>query len=210
MIAVPRVSATLLPLLRSARAFADDHLVAVLRLWRPCPRALGRVAPRVDRVRVSLRLSTSSSVRVVRPAREQQRVSVSFARIREASTHAFIATPRVSGRKPSQRMRPALPRLRCWWSTLLTVPIAAQHSSPTYRTSPLPRRTWACLPVGELAEMMRAELPADLARMAGPDGERVMAWMSVPTGISRSGRQFPGRIAIERSTPRSIWADVVR
>lgn len=52
--------------------------------------------------------------------------------------------------------------------------------------------------------MIRAEAPAERARMAGPVGERVMAWMRVPTGMSRMGRQFPGLIATERRIPRSI------
>src|SRR3989337_1700623 len=39
----------------------------------------------------------------------------------------FMATPRTVGRRPSQRLRPALPEATFWWSRLPTCPMVARQ-----------------------------------------------------------------------------------
>src|SRR3546814_13310416 len=53
----------------------------------------------------------------------------------------FFATPRVSGRLPSQRLRPALARFWFWLSGFDTAPIVAMHSERLQRCQPELRRT---------------------------------------------------------------------
>src|ERR1700681_3317423 len=48
----------------------------------------------------------------------------------------FIETPRLTGRHPSQRVRPALPIVIFSWSRLPTWPIVAMQSCDTLRVSP--------------------------------------------------------------------------
>src|SRR6056297_3011440 len=48
----------------------------------------------------------------------------------------FIATPRTAGLRPSQRLRPALPRLMLALSGFETAPTVAMHSARTIRVSP--------------------------------------------------------------------------
>ena len=48
----------------------------------------------------------------------------------------FIATPRTCGRRPSQRLRPALPRRMFMWSALPTAPMVARQAAGMRRTSP--------------------------------------------------------------------------
>src|SRR5680860_41776 len=48
----------------------------------------------------------------------------------------FIATPRTTGFRPFQRMRPALPKLILELSGLETAPTVAMHSAGTMRVSP--------------------------------------------------------------------------
>src|SRR5579864_9744528 len=48
----------------------------------------------------------------------------------------FIDTPRLCGRLPSQRDRPALPMVTFSWSMLPTCPIVAMQSCETLRVSP--------------------------------------------------------------------------
>src|SRR3989338_5322206 len=48
----------------------------------------------------------------------------------------FIAVPRTVGRIPSQRERPALPILRCLYSSFETAPTDAHAFSETLRISP--------------------------------------------------------------------------
>src|SRR5438552_107264 len=48
----------------------------------------------------------------------------------------FIDVPRLCGLRPSQRLRPALPRLTFMWSALPRVPTVARHSALMRRTSP--------------------------------------------------------------------------
>src|SRR5579875_3792968 len=54
-----------------------------------------------------------------------------------------MATPRTAGRRPSQRDRPALPRLIVSCSRLPTCPTVARQSRWTFRTSPEGSRMWA-------------------------------------------------------------------
>src|SRR5437667_11687165 len=55
----------------------------------------------------------------------------------------FIDTPRLWGRRPRHRVRPALPTDTFLWSRLPTWPMVAWHSTPTIRTSPEGSFTWA-------------------------------------------------------------------
>src|SRR5580704_8303578 len=48
----------------------------------------------------------------------------------------FIDVPRLCGLRPSQRLRPALPRLMFMCSALPMEPTVARHSDLTRRTSP--------------------------------------------------------------------------
>src|SRR5262245_15856743 len=48
----------------------------------------------------------------------------------------FIDTPRLCGLRPSQRFRPALPRLLFMCSALEIAPMVARHLALTRRTSP--------------------------------------------------------------------------
>src|SRR5947209_12876060 len=48
----------------------------------------------------------------------------------------FIEVPRLCGRRPIQRLRPALPRLMFMWSALDRLPMVARHSELTRRISP--------------------------------------------------------------------------
>src|SRR5438105_7501165 len=58
----------------------------------------------------------------------------------------FIEVPRLWGLRPSQRLRPALPRLIFMCSALPIMPMVARHSELTRRTSPDGRVTWAQRP----------------------------------------------------------------
>src|SRR5207253_9123096 len=58
----------------------------------------------------------------------------------------FMDVPRLWGLRPSQRLRPALPRLMLMCSALPIMPMVARHSELTRRTSPEGRVTWAHLP----------------------------------------------------------------
>src|SRR5712664_4105572 len=58
----------------------------------------------------------------------------------------FMATPRLWGRLPSQRVRPALPMETFLWSRFPTWPTVATHSRWTLRTSPEGSLTWAYSP----------------------------------------------------------------
>src|SRR5271157_6013937 len=53
----------------------------------------------------------------------------------------FIVTPRLCGRRPSHRLRPALPREAFIWSGLETAPIEAKHWPWISRCSPELRRS---------------------------------------------------------------------
>src|SRR5690606_19058920 len=55
----------------------------------------------------------------------------------------FIAVPRTCGRRPNQRLRPALPSTIALWSPLLVEPIVARQADGIRRISPLGSDTWA-------------------------------------------------------------------
>src|SRR5260221_5381204 len=100
----------------------------------------------------------------------------------------FIATPRTLGRRPFQRLRPALPSLKLPCSALLTSPMVARQAASTSRISPDGIRRCACLP--SLASNWTPE-PADLAILAPPPGRISIACTTVPVRIDRSGRHLP-------------------
>src|SRR5262245_5732777 len=58
----------------------------------------------------------------------------------------FIDVPRLCGLRPSQRLRPALPRLMFMCSALPIEPMVARHSELTRRISPEGRVIWAHFP----------------------------------------------------------------
>src|SRR5512133_1957258 len=104
----------------------------------------------------------------------------------------FIATPRTDGRLPFQRLRPALPSCTSSCSALPTSPTAALHATSIMRISPLGSRTVANRP--SLATSWTLA-PAERAILAPPPGLSSMAWITVPTGMLRSGSALPGRIS---------------
>src|SRR3954468_19104454 len=55
----------------------------------------------------------------------------------------FMDVPRLCGLRPSQRLRPALPRLTFMWSELPMPPRVARHWELTRRTSPEGSVIWA-------------------------------------------------------------------
>src|ERR671929_182982 len=70
----------------------------------------------------------------------------------------FMAVPRVCGRTPMCRLRPALPTVTFWWSALPITPTVARHSARTIRISPDGRRSVA-MPASRAISWMLA--PAD-------------------------------------------------
>src|SRR4051812_19459099 len=101
----------------------------------------------------------------------------------------FMTTPRTVGRLPFQRMRPALPQLMFDCSALPTSPMVARQRTSTLRISPDGMRSCAKRP--SLATSCTL-VPAERAIFAPPPGRSSMAWMTVPTGMLRSGRLLPG------------------
>src|SRR5258708_35318946 len=55
----------------------------------------------------------------------------------------FMATPRTRGRRPSQRLRPALPSQRLPWAALETSPMVARHFALTSRVPAEASLSWA-------------------------------------------------------------------
>src|SRR5436305_13484578 len=104
----------------------------------------------------------------------------------------FMATPRTWGRLRSHRARPALPRETSSGSGLPTSPTAARHVASTSRISPEGSRSVAYRP--SLATSC-TELPADRPILAPAPGFSSTAWITVPTGMFRSGRALPGRMS---------------
>src|SRR5436309_336863 len=104
----------------------------------------------------------------------------------------FMATPRTRGRRPSQRVLPALPTESSSCSALDTSPIVARHSPRTMRISVERSRrvTWwpsfatTCTPV-----------PAE--RHSWPPRPILSSTLCtvVPSGISNSGIAFPVRMS---------------
>src|SRR6188474_1599438 len=101
----------------------------------------------------------------------------------------FMTTPRTVGRTPFHRMRPALPQLMFDCSALPTSPTVARQRTSTLRISPEGRRSWAYLPSRATSWM---DEPAERASLAPPPGRSSTAWMTVPSGMLRSGRLLPG------------------
>ena len=105
-----------------------------------------------------------------------------------------MATPRTVGRLPFQRMRPALPQLMFDCSALPTSPTVARQRTSTLRISPDGIRSWAYGP--SLATSWTLA-PAERAILAPPPGRSSIAWMTVPTGMLRSGRLLPGLMSAD-------------
>src|SRR5690606_29995398 len=84
----------------------------------------------------------------------------------------FMATPRVWGRTPFQRLRPAFPSLIRSASTLPTWPAVARQSSGTWRISPEGSRSRAMSPSFDIS---CTAAPADRAILAPPPGRSSMA-----------------------------------
>src|SRR5690606_37985180 len=101
----------------------------------------------------------------------------------------FMATPRTDGRLPFHRMRPALPQLMLACSALPTWPTVARQRTSTMRISPEGMRSVAYRP--SLASSWICA-PAERPSLAPPPGRSSTAWMKVPVGMLRSGRQLPG------------------
>ena len=114
--------------LGATRTVLDDHLVVATRAERTglaSTLALGMPAPRRLRMLATLRLATTTTMRMVdaeRVMKCQRPLDVNCDR-----TYAFCAIPRTCGRLPSQRLRPALPTLRWLCSGFETLPIVAGH-----------------------------------------------------------------------------------
>ena len=79
----------------------------------------------------------------------------------------LIAVPRVCGRTPMWRLRPALPILTFWWSVLPIVPTVARHSPRTIRISPEGSRASRSRPPWPAAGRRR--------RRPAPSGRRARA-----------------------------------
>src|ERR1700753_2725424 len=92
----------------------------------------------------------------------------------------FMATPRVWGRTPFQRFRPALPILMSSCSELPTSPMVARQSLDNRRISVDGRRRVAKPP--SLATSW-IEDPAERAILPPPPGCSSTLWMTVPTGM---------------------------
>src|SRR5919198_5352146 len=101
----------------------------------------------------------------------------------------FMATPRTSGRLRSHRALPALPRATSSCSGFPTSPTTARQVASTRRISPDGSLSVAYRP--SLATSC-TELPADRAILAPAPGFSSTPWITVPTGMFRNGRAFPG------------------
>src|SRR4051812_13401706 len=106
----------------------------------------------------------------------------------------FMATPRTVGRLPFHRMRPALPQLMLDCSALPTSPTVARQRTSTLRISPDGMRSCASRPSRATSWTL---VPAERAIFAPPPGRSSMAWMTVPTGMLRSGRLLPGLMSAD-------------
>src|SRR6185437_8447200 len=97
----------------------------------------------------------------------------------------FIATPRVCGRTPMWRLRPALPTLTFWCSEFESVPTVARQSARTIRISDDGRRRVTIGP-----SFAATWIPEPAARPSRPPcpGTSSTLWTKVPVGIARSGR----------------------
>src|SRR5690606_38033302 len=112
----------------------------------------------------------------------------------------FMATPRVCGLMPFQRLRPALPILISSCSLLPTSPTVARQSIGTRRISVDGIRSVAYSP--SLATSCTA-MPAERPILPPWPGRSSTLWTVVPTGMKRSGMALPGLM----SAP---WPDSTR
>src|SRR5205085_6781454 len=102
----------------------------------------------------------------------------------------FIDTPRLCGLRPSQRLRPALPRLIDMCSEFEITPTVARQLALTRRTSPDGRVICA----QSASRAVRVALqPAERQIWPPRPGCISTLWTEVPSGIFRSGRQLPTR-----------------
>src|SRR3954454_21842306 len=100
----------------------------------------------------------------------------------------FIATPRTWGRRPSQRLRPAVQRRPYMWSEFPTPPMGARQAAGIRRTSPEGRVICAQVPSRAVRV---APTPADRQSLPPPPGCISRLWIDSPVGILDSGRQLP-------------------
>src|SRR5262249_35014344 len=102
----------------------------------------------------------------------------------------FMLVPRLCGLRPTQRLRPALPRLWFMWSALPIDPIVARQSDDTRRISPDGSVIWAHLPSRALTVAL---VPAERHSWPPWPGCISMLWIAMPGGIDFSGMQLPTR-----------------
>src|SRR5438128_2761467 len=100
----------------------------------------------------------------------------------------FIDTPRLCGRRPFQRFRPALPRLMFMCSALEIAPMVARQSAETRRTSP--DGSVSCAQSASRAVNVALH-PAERQICPPRPGCISTLWTLMPVGIRRSGRQLP-------------------
>ena len=117
----------------------------------------------------------------------------------------FMATPRVVGRLPFQRLRPALPQLISSCSALPTSPTVARQVVSTWRISPDGIRRVARVP--SLASSWMPD-PAERPILAPPPGRSSTLWTMVPTGMFFSGRALPGLMSAP--SPDSTMSPTLR
>src|SRR5512147_2861884 len=112
----------------------------------------------------------------------------------------FIARPRTVGRMPRQRLLPALPIRIDELSMFETWPTTALQSMRTWRTSPDGMRIWAYLPSFAISWPKE---PAERIIFAPDPGWDSTLWITVPTGMARTGSALPGRTSTA-SPERSV------
>ena len=99
-----------------------------------------------------------------------------------------MSTGRVLGRRPNQRLRPALPETTNWWSEFETVPIVAIHVVRINRVSPDGNLIVANLPSRAISW---AKAPALRAMVAPCPGRSSIQEIIVPKGMFSKGMAFP-------------------
>jgi len=99
-----------------------------------------------------------------------------------------MATPRTRGRRPSQRLRPALPRDWLELSPFPTTPIVARHFAFTIRISPDGILRWALPCSMPISSMLT---PAERPIWAPLPGTISTQWRRVDGGIMPSGKLLP-------------------
>jgi len=109
-------------------------------------------------------------------------------RRRHADGRSVHRDARTEGRRPSQRLRPALPITMFWWSGFDTAPIVAR-----IRRAPCASRPRSCAtghsPVRGRPAAHKCRRARDLAALPGFIST---LWTIVPSGMFRSGIALPG------------------